>query len=74
MFTLDERLRVELSPYLGKRESRETMEKWFYPYEGQKIEPIAETYRPSEDYLDYHRKRIFADTAEKMGAAIGKNR
>ncbi len=65
-FTLDEKLRVELSPYLKEMGSKDTIEKWFRPYEGKKVEPAVRICAPSEEYLEYHRREVFVDTAEKI--------
>ncbi len=69
LFTLDEKLCVELSPQFERKGPKEILESRFEPYIGKKISPAAEMYRPSEKYLEYHRKNVFADTKEKFDAA-----
>jgi len=61
LFTVDEHFRIELSPCLPDNETKEILEQFYYPYEGLEIKPAIALYKPSQEYLDYHRKNIFLE-------------
>lgn len=61
MFTIDENYKVELSPSLSEKEDRDVLEKFYWPYEGKVIAPVVEAYRPSQEFLDWHRKNVFVE-------------
>ncbi len=61
LFTIDEQYRLELSPELQRKEDENVLETFYYPYEGKKIIPEIEIYKPSQEYLDWHRKNVFIE-------------
>ena len=61
LFTVDEHYRMELSPKLQEKEDEDVLNKFYYPYEGKEILPEVMVYKPSQKYLDWHRKNVFIE-------------
>lgn len=58
LFTLDERLRVELSPEIGDHLDDPTVDTYFRPFEGRPIDPPSKAAIKLE-YVEYHREHVF---------------
>ena len=67
LFTLDDQLRVEVSPAVVKNEKKEKtiLTDWLCAYDGMRI-AVPEQNAPDAAYLEYHRDKIYADTGEKL--------
>lgn len=59
LFTLDEKLRMEISPNILCFVDESTLESGFEPYEGKRIALPKDGCSPGEDYLSYHRSMVF---------------
>ena len=59
LMTLDEELRIVLSPKLKKFLPQQALEQNFLAYEGRTIRLPAKIANPSPEFLDHHRNHIF---------------
>lgn len=58
LFTLDEKLRVELSSEIGDYLDDTTVNTYFRPFEGRPIDPPTKA-RIKFEYVEYHRDHVF---------------
>ena len=67
LFTIDDHMRVEVSPAVIKEEQRKrtALTDWLCSYDGWAISP-PHSHMPDSAYLEYHRDFVYADTSEKL--------